>query len=492
LTNFMEPIFELALKLPEKGSRDLLRSLHQQLRAAILEGRLQPGLRLPPTRRLAHVLGISRNTAVALYDLLLSEGYLTGRPGSGTYVADMRAELKPAGRTGPPAADDRRLADFWRRHRPESEDPPDRSFRYDFRTGYPDTTQFPADIWQRLTARATRQLARARILYGEPAGQRSLREAIAGHVSFARAVACAPEDIVVTNGARQAVDLLARILVTPGVTEVAVEDPAYLAVRNSFAAAGARLSGVPVDEEGIVADMIPKTARIICVSPSHQFPMGVVMSARRRAALLALAQESGAVIVEDDYDSEFRFGGRPLDALQTLDRTGSVFYVGTFSKSLFPSIRLGFIVCPVWAREALVAAKQVTDLYNPIVAQEALAAFIAEGHLARHIRKMRRVYRERHEALAEAIARHGGGALRPLPAAAGVHIAAELPEEIDAVAVAEAARHHDIAVSALRRYSPEGEGRNGLAFGYGLIEAADIDPAIRRLAPLLLRKRGAA
>ena len=210
-------------------------------------------------------------------------------------------------------------------------------------------------------------------------------------MSFTRAVAARPEDVVVTTGAQQAFDLLARILVTPGRTLVALEDPGYPPLRAAFRAAGARLVPVPVDAEGLVVARVPRAAGIVCVTPSHQFPLGTAMSIERRTALLALAQARGLVVIEDDYDSEFRFGGRPLEALQTLDRSASVFYVGTFSKSLSPLLRTGFVVAPPWARDALVAAKRASDGENPPLPQEALALLIAEGHLARHVRRMRRV-----------------------------------------------------------------------------------------------------
>jgi GntR family transcriptional regulator/MocR family aminotransferase len=488
----MEPIFELAIALPAKGSRDLLRALHRQLRDAILDGRLQAGLRMPPTRKLAASLGVSRNTAIAAYDLLLSEGYLVARTGAGSHVADVRPRLqRPRAPAGNPSAD-RRLAEFWRKHAGPAEATPEQTSRFDFRTGFPDITQFPFEIWQRLSARASRALSRKSAVEGVPQGTPALREAIANHVSFARAVACDSEDIVVTAGTRQAVDLLARILVTPGKTEVALEDPGYPPVRDSFAAAGARILTVPVDGEGLVVERLPVSARVVCVTPSHQFPLGVAMSARRRAALLEFAQAYGAVVIEDDYDSEFRVEGRPLDALQTLDRAESVFYVGTFSKCMFPALRLGFVVAPPWARRALVAAKQSSDWHSPVIAQDALAAFIAEGHLARHIRKMRKVYGERHAALLLALARHCGDRLRPIPALAGVHLAAELVEPGQAGDMVAAAAEAGIKVESLARYSHRRSAPGGLVLGYGMIGAGDIDPGIRALSRSWPRSRRGA
>ena len=343
----------------------------------------------------------------------------------------------------------------------------------------------PSTSGGELSTRATRALAKVSVVREEPQGRQALREAIAHHVSFARAVACRSDDIVVTSGTRQSLDLLARILITPGETEVAVEDPVFMPVRRAFDAAGASIASLPVDTEGLVVDRLSPSARVICVSPSHQFPLGVAMSARRRAALLDFAQTFGAVVIEDDYDSEFRLQGRPLDALQTLDRGESVFYIGTFSKSLFPALRLGFVVAPQWAREALITAKQVADGHCPVLPQDTLAAFIADGHLARHVRKMRKVYAERHDALTKALVRHCGHRLLPIPASAGVHLAARLTGPIAASDVVERAAEIGIRVETLDQYAHRRCGPSGLVFGYGTIEADDIDQALRKLGRLL-------
>lgn len=478
----MEPIFELPITLPSRPSRDLLRAVHGQLRAAILDGRLRPGLRLPATRALASALGVSRNTALASYDLLLSEGYLVARPGAGTYVANVLPRpVRPRARAGDPRADGR-LSAFWRK--PPSAPAPmlGISYRFDFRLGLSDKAPFPFQVWRRLSARALRALSKAPAAYAEPEGRLELRDAIAKHVSFARAVACQAEDVVVTAGAQQAFDLLARILVSPGQTTVAIEDPGYPPLRAVFAAAGANIAAVPVDSEGLMVDRLPAATRVICVTPSHQFPLGVLMSPGRRAALLDFAQTNRAVVIEDDYDGEFRLGGRPLEALQTLDRDASVFYVGTFSKSLFPALRLGFVVAPPWARGALVRAKQLTDWHGPVLAQDTLAAFIAEGHLARHVRKMRRVYGDRRAALLAALAGHCGDRLQPIPGDAGLHLAAKLAAPLKADALIAKAADDGISLQTLGEFAVQAPTPNGLAFGYGMIRAEQIDEAVRRLA----------
>ena len=487
----MDPILGFPVILPAPGSRELLRALHRQLREAILDGRLQPGLQLPATRELAATLGVSRNTVVAAYELLLSEGYAVARRGAGNYVADMlvRSHVQPA------VDDDskmrHRLAAYWR-HPPG---PPDGQmskgpFRYDFSVGVPDHSQFPFEVWRRLSARALRALSKAMPAYGPAEGRPALREAIARHVSFARAVACSADDVIVTTGAQQAFDLLARVLVTPGRTTVAVEDPGYPPVRAAFAAAGARVVGVPVDDEGLMVDCLPADAGVIYVTPTHQFPLGVVLSPRRRAALLEFARTHHALVIEDDYDSEFRYGGRSLDALQTLDRTGSVSagsvcYVGTFSKCLFPALRLGYAVPPPWLRPALTAAKQLGDWHGDVLAQDTLAAFIAEGHLVRHVRRMGNVYAERREALLDALARHAGDRLLPIPSNAGLHLAARLSVPVGATALQAQAVAAGIRPEALDGYAAGKSVINGLAFGFGMIEASRIEEAVRGLARLL-------
>jgi GntR family transcriptional regulator/MocR family aminotransferase len=479
----MDPIFELPIRLPARDSRGLLRALHTQLRAAILDGRLQPGLRLPSTRAFASAFGVSRNTAVAAYDLLLSEGYLLARRGAGAYVATVMPQRRER-RT--PLHDDMRkrcLNAFWHTSAQPAQPPARIAMRHDFQLGIPELEHFPFDVWRRLSVRAMRALSKLPAVYAQPQGRAELREAIAKHVSFARAVACGADDVVVSAGAQQAFDLLARILVTPGKTVVAVEEPGYPPLRTAFAAAGAKLVPVPVDAHGLIVERLPRDARVICVTPSHQFPLGVAMSAQRRAALLEFAQARGAVVIEDDYDGEFRFGGRPLDALQTLDRAESVFYVGTFSKSLFPALRLGYVVTPPWARDALVAAKQCSDWHSPLEAQDTLAAFIAEGHLARHIRKMRRVYDARRNLLLAILERDFSRWIEPIPASAGLHLSAFAAASIDVDAIVEQARQQGVGLRAFR--NPGRPARQGLVFGYGAIDERGIAAGLERLRALV-------
>lgn len=472
--------FEFSLQLPAQGSRQRLQALHAQLREAILDGRLTSGLRLPATRELAAALGLSRNTVVAAYERLLSEGYVEARQGAGNFVATLVPARKPM---AAPGGDDRRLAAAWRQLGAvptQAEAAP-----CDFRLGVPEQRLFPFDVWRRLSMRAWRTAARSAPLYDLPQGRPALREAIARHVAFARAVACGPQDVIVTHGAQQAFDLLARVLVTPGRTVVAVEDPGYPPLREAFRAAGAEVVGVPVDAEGLVVERLPAQARVIYVTPSHQFPLGVTMSPQRRIALLEFVQRHGATVIEDDYDSEFRYGQRPLDALQTLDRGAAVCYVGTFSKCLFPSLRLGYAVAPPWLQPALAHAKRLADWHCDPVSQDTLATFIAEGHLARHVRRMRRIYAQRRERLLDALLRHGRGRLDVWPSGAGLHLAARLARGIKADQVVARAAEHGIQLETLASYATGRPAPAGLAFGFGRVDEARIEPAIQRIARLL-------
>lgn len=475
----MDPVFAFPIALPPAGSRRLLRALHEQLRGAILDGRLKPGLRLPATRALAAAFGISRNTAVAAYDLLLGEGYVQSRAGSGIYVADVVPQRAERRTTKTDPAGDKRLAAFWRDPPPGPNLTSQPASQARFQLGVPDPQRFPYDVWRRLAARALRTASRGPASYNDAQGQPALREAIARHVSFARAVSCGGDDVVVTTGAQQAFDLVARILVTPGRTVVAMENPGYPPARTAFAAAGAAIAPVRVDAEGLVVESIPANARIVYVTPSHQFPLGVALSTRRRTALLEFAQRSGAVVVEDDYDGEFRYGDRPLDALQTLDRADCVFYVGTFSKSLFPAIRLGFVVAPAWARPALVAAKRCADWHCATHAQDTLAAFIAEGHLVRHVRRMRPIYAQRRQTLLDALTTDFAPWLTVLPASAGLHLSALARKPADVAKLAQHAR--ELGIGTLAAYHAGKGAPAGLVFGFGAIDEAKIGPALAAL-----------
>lgn len=472
----MDPVFAFDLNLPPRGSRQLLRALHTQLRDAILQGRLQPGQRLPSSRVVAQALGISRNTAVAAYDLLLSEGHLRARRASGIQVADAPLRAAAPARAAATVLAQRHLTVQARSAQPWAPLPGG-----PFRLGVPELAHFPFDIWRRLGARCLRRFAREAADYGDPAGRPALREAIAHHAAFARAVACRADDVVVTAGAQQAFDLLARVLVTPGKTRVAVEEPGYPPLRAALRAAGAELLPVRVDAEGLQVDRLPPGVRLICVTPSHQFPLGCAMSPQRRQSLLTYAREHDALIIEDDYDGEFRYGERPLEALQTLDGGERVFYVGTFSKSLYPSLRLGYVASPAWARVALAAARRDQDSHGNALAQETLAAFIAEGHLARHVRRMQAEYAQRRAALLHGLQRHFGSVFTPLPSQAGLHLAVEAQAGAVLPGWLHQATPHAAGVATLRRFQQRRGGRAGLVFGFGAAPTAQIGPALAQL-----------
>lgn len=478
----MDPSLELDLQLAGRGAR--LASLHTALRDAIAHGRLAPGLRLPSSRELAAQLGVSRNTAVAAYELLASEGWLESRGAAGSFVAELpQAAVAVSDRASvAPWADSRWLrgeGGGWPALLVSGPAP-----AYHFKSGMPEVASFPFDVLRRLQTRALQAAAREPARYPEAQGLRALREAIAGHVSSSRAVACTADDVVITAGAQQAFDLIARVLVTPGRTVAAVENPGYPPLRAALGGAGASLAPVPLDGEGLVVAALPRAARIVCVTPSHQSPLGMAMSLARRRELLNWAAAQQAVVIEDDYDGEFRFTSRPLDALKTLDRDGRVFYVGTLSKSMLPALRLGYVVAPAWAREALVAAKHAAGFGTPALMQAAVADFIAEGHLLRHVRRMRTEYAERRRVLEHMLRRHLGEQAHLYPAIAGLHMAVGLPG-VDTDELTRRAWAAGVGVEPLSRYALGEGGPRGLVLGYGSITAARIPEAVRRLARVL-------
>ena len=469
----MEPDFPLALRLPPRGSRRLTHELRAQLRAAILDERLKSGMHLPSTRMLAATLGISRNSVMAAYESLAGEGYIVTQPGGGTYVADLKrgGRLSAATRRSPPAP------------RASTAAP-----ACDFRLGVPDQGLLDWGSWRRLSSRALRQLARQSAVYPPSNGQPALRLAIARHVSLARAVACDADGLLVTSGAQQAFDLVARHLVTAGETVVAVEDPGYPVAWAAFRAAGATLAPVRVDAEGLVVEELPREARVIYVTPAHQFPLGVVLSARRRAALLEFARTHRALVVEDDYDGEFRYDGFPHDALKTIDRNDCVFFVGTFSKSLFPSLRLGYVVPPLRSLPALVELKRSTDGHCNLAAQDTLAAFICEGHLARHMRRVRKRYAARRQRLIDALDGPLAPWLERVPGTSGLHVSARLRLRTDVRALVDAARAAGVGVYPIDEYRFGARGAQVLLFGYGAVEDATIRAGLLGLRRVLAQR----
>lgn len=461
-------------------SQGLGDQIYAQIRSAILDGRLRPGEPLPPSRELARRLAVSRNTVSSAYDRLIGEGFLTGRVGAGTFVAVHIGKT-----TGVP----RRLRGGLRpraiwEQLPAPYDMTRDQFAYDFRCGVPDSRLFPFDTWRRLIAHELRPSTAGQRFYQHPAGHPPLREAIARHVGLSRGVRAEPADVIVTGGTQQALDLVTRVLVGPGDT-VAVEDPGYTIAHHAFRAAGAKVVPVPVDAQGIVVDRLPADAKLVYVTPSHQFPLGMAMSLTRRMALLDWAGRSGAAIVEDDYDSEFRFSGRPIEPLHTLDRHGRVIYVGTFAKVMLPSLRLGFLVAPPALREALHRAKFAVDWHSPADTQAALATFIDSGGLARHIRRMRTEYLARHEHIAATLTAKFPE-LTLVPSEAGLHLSALAEQStVDEVrAATRRAASAGVGLAAIGAFCLT-EPRAGLVLGYGAIARTDIDEGLARLRTAL-------
>lgn len=460
------------------GKRDLTEQLYRELREAILAGRLELGQRLPPSRELATRLALSRNTVTTAYERLVAEGYLEARRGSGTFVSPhvMSRACEGLPETKASALRTNEWAARLARIRPIL---PQRDLPYNFRPGLPDLSDFPIDAWRRLAAKNLRQTFPTIRQYGDPAGIPELRGAIARYLVYSRGVVCTAEDVLVTTGAQQALDLLGRATVDPDVT-VAVEDPGYPAAVQVFESLGGRIAPIPVDEEGIRVDLLPDEASVVYVTPSHQFPLGVTMSMPRRVALLDWAARRQALVIEDDYDSEFRFGGRPLECLQGLDRSGVVAYLGTFSKVLFPGLRLGYLVMPPALRNTLTTAKWISDRHTPTLEQHVMADFLVSGHFARYMRRMERVYDERQQALVEAIGQRLSRWAYLLPSNAGLHATAMLNEDIDDEILAERAQATGVGVYAIRRFY-QGPARPGLMFGYGNCIREDILEGIRRL-----------
>jgi GntR family transcriptional regulator/MocR family aminotransferase len=461
-----------------RGRRD---EIYRQLRAAILDGRILVGEALPPTREFARRLLVSRNTVSAAYDRLTAEGFLIGKVGAGTFV--QAGFVRGSTDDGPARQAVASLcpAQVW----DAVPDPPPgfaSSPEFDFRSGIPDVRRFPFDTWRRLTSNQFRETKAGGLTYGDPHGHAGLRAAIARHIGVSRDVCAEAGDVLVTNGAQQAVDLVARVLLRPGDC-VAVEDPGYPPPRFLFDTLGAKTAGVPVDEQGIIVEKIPAGCRLVYVTPAHQFPLGMAMSLNRRLELLAWAEKNDAAIIEDDYDTEFRYAGRPLEPLYSLDTSDRVVYVGSFSKVLSPALRLGFLVAPPSLRDTLVKAKFLSDWHSPNPAQAVLAEFIDSGGFAGHIRKMRREYETRRRLLLKILSRDFADMLTPIASSAGLHLSAL--SEFDARPCVRAARFAGISLYALDYFSMGNTARSGLVFGYGAIPATQIEPGLQRLRALL-------
>ena len=479
----------------------LYRQIYDGYRDAIVERRLRAGERLPSTRQLAAELRISRMPVLIAFEQLLAEGYFESRVGAGTFVAASlpgeRLARDAHAAAGQPAARAPRSARVLRPGArpvsgrsaavlpPESE--PWLGGWGAFRVSQPAVDRLPVRTWSRLVSRHARGAPARQLSYGSAMGHEPFREAVAAYLRTARAVRCETDQIMAVSGSQQALDLAARVLLDPG-CEVWVEEPGYGGARAALTMAGARLVPVPVDGQGLdVAAGIARAprARAAYVTPSHQYPLGMTMSAARRLQLLEWARESGAWILEDDYDSEYRYESLPVAALQGLDRDARVIYIGTFSKVLFPALRLGYLALPADLVARFAAVRETSDNFPATLYQAVLADFITEGHFARHLRKMRQLYRERRDALVEAIAVELGGEVRVRDGQAGMHLAATLRPGVDDRRLAAEAARRGLWLMPLSSCYLGAAAEPGLVLGYGGTGVNEIREGVRRLREVL-------
>jgi len=477
-----------AFEVDRTADAPVFRQIYLQLRSAILSGTLRPATKLPSTRELAVQLGVSRSAVVAAFEQLLAEGYAAGRKGAGTFIASDLPEPFAAihGRKPRPAsvsrtAAFRELGDFVDVTAQSDERP--------FNLGRTLMDARTVELWRKLSARSLRSFGRHHLGYGDPRGMPELRKSVCEYLRAARAVRCEPERVVITAGTQQALDIIIRVMQGPD-REVWIEDPGYSLTRLALTAAGVTVCPVPVDRHGVdVTEGIRRApkARAVFITPSHQFPKGVALSMARRLELLAWARESGAWIVEDDYASEFRYGGRPLASLQGLDEAERVIYIGTLNKALFPGLRLGYAVVPPSLVQAFVTARYLMDRQPSSLCQAVLTAFMEEGHFAAHIRRMREMYRGQRAALVAALRRRLGDHLTVEPPDQGMHLVAYTRRGLSDVGIERAAREHGVVVRAMSRLYVEAPGQSALMLGFSGYPRQIIAPAIARLARAFVR-----
>lgn len=472
-------------RLKPDSATPLYRQLYEHLRLAILEGQLKKGTKLPSTRAMADELGVSRNTILTAYDQLAAEGYLEQAEGKGTFVTQFLpdAPFTAPNRMEQPVQRTHRLSESAAGLLAAPAMPVDAEMRrknFAFEGGTPALDAFPFELWAKLVSRHAHALHPGVMIYQDPAGYRPLREAIADHVIVARQVHCTPDQVIIVPGSQGALHLAARVLLNPG-DQVWMEDPGYLGARTALMAAGASVVPVPVDDEGMMVGAgvaRAPDARLAYVTPSHQFPLGMTLSLKRRLALLDWAQRANAYILEDDYDGEYRFDGRPLASLQGLDEHDSVIYIGTFSKVLFPALRLGYLIVPPALVDAFIAVRRSIDVNLPHLEQAVLAEFIAEGHFTRHIRRMRTLYAERRAMLLQAA--------QDLPLElyappTGMYLVGWLPPGVDDRMIAQAAANQGVSVLPISTLALEPLARGGLVLGYAAINQQEIEDGVRRL-----------
>ena len=476
----------------------LSRQLYQALRARVLDGRLASGTRLPASRDLASALAISRNSVVRAYDQLYAEGFIEGRVGDGTYVAQLPQASLPVRKSSkkaptqwldlPVVVPDKvihsgALLRVENNHLPTPPSGPPRAFR----VGVPAFDLFPFEVWAKLNAAFWRKPDLQQLCYGAPEGDARLRGMIAAYLRSSRGMQCSAEQIVITSGAQQGISLCAQLLVEPG-DGVAIENPGYRAAGHAFAVAGARLHGVAVDSEGIDCQALAGLGdcRLAYVTPSHQYPTGVVMSLARRLELLAWAERANGWIVEDDYDGEYRYSGAPLAPLAALDRQGRVLYVGTVGKVAFPALRLGYVVLPPALVDAFSQRRAVDVRHSEVSTQAVMAEFMAAGHFQRHIRRMRRAALSRRNTLLMGWPRDIAGVGSLPNVAAGLHLTVAVDSLARERELIEKAARVDVEINGLSSYwlpdsQEPGDQRAGLVLGFAAVPEAAISAALGRL-----------
>jgi GntR family transcriptional regulator / MocR family aminotransferase len=479
------------IALSAKTRFPIYRQLYDWFRGAILSGQLRPGQGVPSTRNLAAELNVSRIPVLTAFEQLHAEGYLETFVGAGTCVARSIPEeksnfvagkiRKPARQAGPRRISERgkalmrKPAQCWLENLGA------------FRVSLPALDHFPMSIWSRLVARHSRKPAEGAMAYGDPMGSMPFREAIADYLGTVRAVRCEPAQVMVVAGSQQGLQIAARVLVGAN-DSVWVEEPGYAGARSAFVSAGARLVPVSVDQGGLnVEEGIRRCrdARAVYITPSHQYPLGMTMSATRRMQLLNWAGRAGAWIIEDDYDSEYRFGSRPIASLHGMDTNARVIYVGTFSKILFPALRLAYVIVPKDLIPAFSAVREASDVFSPTLYQAALTDFMIEGHFARHIRRMRTLYMQRRDALVAEIRGQLGERLEVVNAEAGMHLVGLLRPRIEDTAVTSNAAQHGISVLPLSLCHMKKPSRGGLILGYGATDTEQIRAGVRALKVIL-------
>jgi GntR family transcriptional regulator/MocR family aminotransferase len=480
--------FELMLP-PRDSGTPAYRWLYTALRAEILEGHLRPRARLPATRDLANQYGLSRGTIVGAFEQLKSEGYVEGSVGSGTYVSKVLPDAwfqvtrKAGGQPSPQRKQQRNVSEYGLRLHPFPSFAirPSRAFR----ANLPALELFPTRLWAQIADRRLRRASTNFLLGCNPMGYQPLREAVADYLRMSRGVKCVAEQVAIVSGVQEALDLVARLFLNPG-DRVGMENPGYPGAALVFGAVGAKVSAVRVDDEGMeLRHASLRGSRLVYVTPGHQFPLGITMSLPRRLELLEWARKSGALIFEDDYDSEYRYSGRPVPALQGLDRNGLVLFAGSFSKVLFPSLRLGYLVIPLDLVAYLAAAKSVTNRHAPLLEQAVLCDFIIEGHFGRHLRRMREVYAERRSVLLECARQRLTGLLEISGVEAGLQTAGFLCGGIHGESAASAAAKRDVEVIPLSRYNRGRVAREGLQMGFAAVDAREIRRGVQDLAVAL-------